>query len=168
MSTSYYYVTYDKFRSTVRVSESIDAALEGTGLSVKELEAAVRALEAVKEPSRWDRPAPRLPGFPNQYDGSKFLIARFDGVFKPGSVLLLRPGLPAMVAESRHLALYFIIGAYLENKVEWQPIAAGWLGVAVDALPSDLLTYLLTRRGLALHWIEERVRCQVPYSMVAL
>ncbi len=168
MDTAHYYVTYDKFRDTVRVSESIDAALEGTGLGVKELEAAVRAVEAVKEPSCWTKPAPRLPGHPNQYDGSKFLVARFNGVFRPGSVLLLRPGLAAMMAENRHLALYFIIGAYLEDKVEWQAIAARWLGVAVEALPNDLLTYLLTRRGLALHWIEERVRCQVPYSMVQL
>ncbi len=168
MTSSHYYVTYDKFRESVKVTESIDAALEGTGFGVKELEAAVRAVEAVKEPSRWDKPAPKLPGFSNQYDGSKFLVARFNGVFKPGYVLLLRPGLPAMVAESRHLALYFIIGAYLEDKVEWQAIAAGWLGLTVESLPTDLLTYLLTRRGLALHWIEERVRCQVPYSMVAL
>ena len=168
MTSPHYYVTYDKFQETVRVSDSIDAALEGTGFGVKELEAAVRAVEAVKEPGRWDRPAPKLPGYPNQYDVAKFLIVRFEGTFRVGSALLLRPGLPVMIAENRHLALYFIIGAYLEDKVEWQTIAANWLGLSVEALPTDLLTYLLTRRGLALHWIEERVRCQVPYSMVQL
>jgi hypothetical protein len=164
----HYYVTYDKFRNTVRVSESIDAALEETRFGTKELEAAVRAVETVREPTRWDRPAPKQPGFPNQYDGSKFLIAKFEGTFKAGSVLLLQPGRPAYVAENRQLALYFIIGAYLEDKPEWNTIAANWLGLVVEALPNDLLTYLLTRRGLALHWIEERVRCQVPYSMVQL
>lgn len=168
MSSSHYYVTYDKFHESVNVTESIDAALQGTSLTVKELEAAVRIIEMVKEISRWDRPAPKLPGYPNQYDGTKFLVARFNGIFRPGSVLLLRPGLPAIVKESRHLALYFIIGAYLEDKVEWQTIASGWLGLTVESLPNDLLTYLLMRRGLALHWIEERVRCQVPYLMVQL
>lgn len=168
MTSPNYYVTYNKFRESVKVTESIDGALEGTDLTVRELEAAVRSVEAVKEISRWDRPAHKLPGFPNQYDGPNILVARFDGQFKVGSVLLLRPKQPARIAENRHLALYFIIGAYLEDKVEWQTIAANWLGLTVESLPNDLLTYLLMRRGLALHWIEERIKCQVPYSMVQL
>ena len=163
-----YYVTYDKWHNTVRVSESIDAALNGLALNVKELELAVRVIEGVKEPSRWDKAAARLPGFPNQYDGPKFLVAKFNGTFRVGSILLLRPGKPAIVYESRHLALYYLIGSYLEDKIEWNKIAANWLGVAEDALPNDLLTYLLTRRGLALHWIEERVRNQVEFTMIAL
>lgn len=164
-----YYITLDKWRNTVKVNESIDAALAAAPtLRVEELTEAVKALEDIRVPQRWDQPAAKRPGFPNQYDGTGYLIAKFEETFKPGSVLLLQPARPAYVADSRHLALYFIMGSYLEDKSEWNKIAATWLGVAEEALPNDLLTYLLTRRGLALHWIEERVRNQVDFTMIAL
>jgi hypothetical protein len=164
-----YYVIYRRGDEEARAVERLDEALAAVApLTVSQMEAAVKALEGIQEVPDWTvkRTKPVAP--PYQWTHDDLLLVKVLVDWQPGSVLVVQKGHVARIFESRHLGLYYLMDSYLVTCEAWETYLATWLGVAKDALPSDVLTYLLERRGLALHWIEERVRNQIDYQMVPL
>lgn len=164
-----YYVIYRRGDEFARVVEGLDAALAAAGrLTVTQMEAAIKALEGIREPPDWTvrRPKATKPPFEWTYDD--LLLVKLHVDWRPGSVLVVQKGHVARIFENRHLGLYFLMDSYLAECPAWEKFLSTWLGLTVESLPKDVLTYLLERRGLALHWIEERMKCQIDFILVPL
>jgi hypothetical protein len=164
-----YYVIYRRGDSEAKAVEGLDAALASAGrLTVSQMEAAVKALEGIREVPDWTVKRPKATKPPFEWTHEDLLLVKVFVDWRPGAVLVLEKGHVARIFENRHLGLYYLMDSYLATNPNWDTYLASWLGLARDALPRDLLTYLLERRGLALHWIEERVRNQIDYVIVPL
>jgi hypothetical protein len=164
-----YYVIYRRGDEEARAVEGLDKVLAAaTPLTVSQMEAAIKALEGICDPPDWTVKRPKATKPPFEWRIDDLLLVKVLVDWRPGSVLVVQKGHVARIFESRHLGLYYLMDSYLATCSALETYLATWLGVAKDALPSDVLTYLLERRGLALHWIEERVRNQIDYQIVPL
>ncbi len=164
-----FYAVYRRGWTTAKAVPTLEAAFTEAGkLSVSQMEAAIRALEDVRERPDFTRKLVRRPGYKYEYRIDDLLIMKVHVDWRPGMALLLVSGYPGRTFESRLLGLFQVMKEYLEIREHWRPVLAAWLGLVEAGLPNDLLTYLLERRGLAVHWIEERVRCQIDYELINL
>ncbi len=164
-----YYVIYRRGDPAARAVEGLDEALAAAGrLTVTQMEAAVKALEGIREMPDWTVKRPKTVAPPFEWAHDDLLLVKVQVDWRPGSVLVVQKGHVARIFENRHLGLYYLMDSYLATNPNWDTFLATWLGLAKDALPRDILTYLIERRGLALHWIEERVRNQIDYVIVPL
>ena len=164
-----YYVIYRRGDEVAKAVEGLDTALAAAGkLTVVQMEDAIKALEGIREAPDWTvkRVKPVAPPFEWRYDD--LLLVKVQVDWRNGSVLVVQKGQVARIFENRHLGLYYLMDSYLATCNAWDKFLATWLGLTVESLPKDVLTYLLERRGLALHWIEERVRNQIDYTIVPL
>jgi hypothetical protein len=152
-----------------------------THLRVDQLEAAVRALESLRDLKVGDFKVAKKRPVPYEYRSGDLLLVKCLLDWVPGTVMVKREGRPVRFAENRHLGVYLVMKDELAGCADWRTMAAMWLGLAAEAFGKktgetsfsaptiDPLTYLMERRGLALHWIEERIRNQVPdYRIIEL
>lgn len=154
-----YYVVYRRGEESARAVNELEKAIASAGrLTVAQMEAAVRALEGIRE---WAvkrvKTAP-----PYEWQHNDVLLVKALADWKVNSVMVVQKGHLTRIFEGRHLALLYLI----EMNFMGTEMLANWLGLTTASLPTDLLTYLLERRGLALHWIEERMKCQIEFVIV--
>jgi hypothetical protein len=154
-----YYVIYRRGEETAKMVGDLATAIGAAGqMTVIQMEAAVRALEGVREWSlKRVKTAPRY-----EWQHNDVLLVKALADWKVNSVMVVQKGHLARIFDGRHLALLYLI----EMNFMGGEMLANWLGLTIASLPTDLLTYLLERRGLALHWIEERMKCQIDFVIV--
>lgn len=154
-----FYVVYNDGDEVAKVYDKLEDAM--THVQAQHLEAAVRALEGIKDIKVADYKVAKKRPIPYEWRHGNLLLVKCLLDFAKGAVMVLRDGQPARFAENRHLGIYLVMKDELAGCAEWKAKASMWLGLAADAVPTDPLTYLVERRGLALHWIEERMRNQI-------
>jgi hypothetical protein len=164
-----YYAIYRRGEEVATAVDGLDEAFAAAGrLTVTQMEAAVKALEGIRETPDWTVRRKKTVAPPFQWTYDDLLLVKVHVDWRPGSVLVVQKGHVARTFENRHLALYYLMESHLTDNPAWDKILATWLGLVPESLPRDPLTYLLERRGLALHWIEERMRCQLDFVLVPL
>lgn len=164
-----YYAIYRRGDESARFVDGLDTALAAAGkLTVTQMEDAIKALEGIRDPPDWSvrLQKPKKPPF--EWTHNDLLLVKVHVDWRPGAVLVVQKGHCARTFENRHLGLYFLIDSYLADCSNWEKFLATWLGLTVDSLPKDILTYLVERRGLALHWIEERMKCQIDFTLIPI
>lgn len=154
-----FYVAYRTGDEFAKVYDKLEDAT--THVPPQQLEAAVRALEGLRDFKVGDFKVAKKRPVPYEWRHGDLLLVKCLLDWRQGTVMVNREGRPMRFAENRHLGVYLVMKDELAGRADWRTMASMWLGLASDAVPADPLTYLVGRRGLALHWIEERMRNQV-------
>lgn len=163
-----FYVSYRRGDEVAKVYDKLEDVLPDN-LTTDQLNAAIKALEGVRDFKPSDFKVAKRRPVPYEWTHGDQLLVKCLLDWTEGTVMIWRPGWPTRFTENRHLGVYQVMKDELAGKADWRAMAAMWLGLASAAVPDDPLTYLLGRRGLALHWIEERIRNQVPdYRIIEL
>jgi len=163
-----FYVKHKAGDEVAKVYEKLEDALPDN-LTTDQLNSAIKVLEGVRDLRASDFKVAKRRPTPYEWTHGDQLLVKCLLDWVPGTVMVKREGRPTRFAENRHLGVYLVMKDELAGRADWRTMAAMWLGLAAEAVPDDPLTYLVGRRGLALHWIEERIRNQVPdYRIIEL